>query len=69
MNKSLINPDEALCLLHSLGVILIALCDPDRERIDYEVLADLGRVISKEAMAALDLLHEIQEQPSKREAS
>ena len=43
------------------GILLTELTHPDREEPDLTSLADLGRVISKEAMAALDLVHDLQQ--------
>lgn len=49
--------DKSLCTLISMGRILTALMNSDHKMLTPAALADLGLVISKEADAALHLLH------------
>ena len=50
--------EALLCRLESMGAILTALCDPDHKPPEISSLADLGRVISRDAMEGLDLMAE-----------
>ncbi len=51
--------ERGACRLESLGTILSHLCDPDAHRTpDLGSLADLGSLISRQAMDLLELLGE-----------
>jgi len=50
--------DRTLCAIESLGRILTALSLAESTEIDLHWLADLGRVISQQAMNALDIVTE-----------
>lgn len=51
--------ERGACRLESLGTILSHLCDPDAHRTpDLGSLADLGSLISRQAMDLLELLAE-----------
>ena len=50
--------DKTICKLESLGSILIRLVENESQEPDFSELADLGRIISEQAMTALDLLHD-----------
>ena len=48
--------DRSICTLHSMGKILAHLATMEEQEPDLSTLADLGRVVVREAKAALDLL-------------
>jgi len=50
--------ERAVCRLESMGTILASLCEADRNTPDVSALADLGALISKQAMDTLNLLAE-----------
>ncbi len=54
--------------LESMGTILQDLCAPDRDVPDLDALADLGSLISQQALMGLDLLAE-KKQPLAEEQS
>lgn len=50
--------ERAVCRMESMGTILNSLCGPDRDAPDLTSLADLGSLMSRQAMDALNLLAE-----------
>jgi len=57
-SRTLEELERAVCRLESMGTILRSLCAPDQALPDLSSLADLGTLISRQAMEALDLLGE-----------
>ena len=53
--------ERSISRLESMGTILEDLCAPDRDIPDLTSLADLGSLISQQAMMGLDLLAEKEE--------
>ena len=53
--------DKTLCFIDSMGKVITRLCEPESEPVGREILADLGRVISHEAMSAFDRVCELKE--------
>ena len=53
--------DTTICKLESLGTILTQLATMENQYPDLSSLADLGRLISEQAMIALDQVHGFRE--------
>ena len=62
-NEAYVQLDKTICKLESLGTILTQLTTMESQDPDLSSLADLGRLISEQAMIALDLAHGFREDP------
>lgn len=61
MGKILWDLDESLCLLSSMGKVLTSLALCEEQDPDRTCLSDLGRVITNEAEASLEILQDHQQ--------
>ena len=48
--------DQTLCVLHSLGTIITQVCNLETEEPDYPSLADMGRLVTEKANNVLDAI-------------
>ena len=48
--------DQTLWVLHSLGTIITQVCNLETEEPDYPSLADMGRLVSEKAEALLETI-------------
>ena len=55
--KAILHLDQSLCVMESLGQAIRIITTQEHEVPDHSCLADLGTLVSQQAMATLELLH------------
>lgn len=48
--------DQTLCVLHSLGTVITQVCYLETEKPDYPSLADMGRLVTEKANDVLETI-------------
>ncbi len=48
--------DQTLCVLHSLGTVITQVCNLETEEPDYPSLSDMGRLVTEKANNVLDTI-------------